>query len=188
MVGRGISRSCSALRVRPLNWLAHANNKDIHIYRIVNNLRCSVECESLRALPSLSVGGVVVASPSDARLGRSPPCPRRRWKVCVFGSLVSVWRWHRQHRARMGRPPVRINSDMCLAAQRHATNMADTGWYRHSGLPWPEIIYAGPRSEQDAVNGWINSPAHHGIMLSGSEVGFGYMVRNGQPYWVGLFR
>lgn len=93
-----------------------------------------------------------------------------------------------QHRARMGRPPVRINADLCLHAQRHATNMADTNWFRHSGLPWPEIIYAGPRAPQDAINGWINSPAHHGIMLSGSEVGFGYMVRNGQPYWVGLFR
>ena len=93
-----------------------------------------------------------------------------------------------EHRARMGRPPVRINADMCLAAQRHATHMADTGWYRHSGLPWPEIIYSGPRSPQDAINGWINSPAHHGIMLSGAEVGFGYMIRNGQPYWVGVFR
>ncbi|MDX1969067.1 MAG: CAP domain-containing protein [Planctomycetaceae bacterium] len=103
-------------------------------------------------------------------------------------TIVKLVELTNQHRARMGRPPVRINADMCLAAQRHATNMADTGWYRHSGLPWPEIIYAGPRSESDAVNGWINSPAHHGIMLSGTEVGFGYMVRNGQPYWVGLFR
>ncbi len=93
-----------------------------------------------------------------------------------------------QHRARMGRPPVRINVELCLAAQRHATYMADTNWFRHSGLPWPEIIYAGPRQPQDAVNGWIYSPAHHAILLTGTDVGFGYMVRNGQPYWVGLFR
>ena len=93
-----------------------------------------------------------------------------------------------QHRARMGRGPVKINPEMCLAAQRHAQNMADTAWFRHSGLPWPEIIYAGPQTCQDAINGWINSPAHHGIMLSGGEVGFGYMVRNGHTYWVGVFR
>lgn len=103
-------------------------------------------------------------------------------------TIVELVKLANEHRARMGRPPVTVNADLCLAAQRHAVNMADTGWYRHSGLPWPEIIYAGPRSPQDAINGWIYSPAHHGIMLSGNEVGFGYMVRNGQPYWVGLFR
>lgn len=93
-----------------------------------------------------------------------------------------------EHRARMGRPPVRINADMCLAAQRHAVWMANTGWFQHSGLPFGEIIFTGPQSADHAIQGWIYSPAHHGIMLSGSEVGFGFMIRNGAPYWVGVFR
>jgi uncharacterized protein YkwD len=93
-----------------------------------------------------------------------------------------------QHRAQYGLPPVRINAEMCLAAQRHATWMADAQWLQHSGLPWPEIIFLGPAQPEGAIQGWIYSPAHHGIMLSGTEVGFGYMVRNGQPAWVGVFR
>jgi len=93
-----------------------------------------------------------------------------------------------QHRSQMGRGPVSLNADMCLAAQRHATWMADTGAYQHSGLPYAEIIFNGPTTPDAAIQGWIASPAHHGIMLSGNEVGFGYMVRNGRPYWVGVFR
>lgn len=92
------------------------------------------------------------------------------------------------HRAQMGRGPVRLNADMALAAQRHAQWMADTGAYQHSGLPYMEVIFSGPRSAADSVQGWIASPAHHSILLSGSEVGFGYMIRNGQTYWVGVFR
>jgi uncharacterized protein YkwD len=92
------------------------------------------------------------------------------------------------HRSQMGLGPVKLNADMALAAQRHANWMASTGAYQHSGLPYAEIIFAGPTSADAAIQGWIASPAHHGIMLSGSEVGFGYMIRNGQPYWVGVFR
>ena len=92
------------------------------------------------------------------------------------------------HRAAMGVGPVRLNADLCLAAQRHAAWMADTGIYQHSGLPYREIIFQGPTSADAAVQGWIASPAHHGILVSGAEVGFGYMIRNGQPYWVGVFR
>ena len=75
-----------------------------------------------------------------------------------------------------------------LAAQRHAEWMANSGYYMHSSLPYREIIFRGPRSSQAAIQGWIYSPAHHGIMLSGREVGFGYMKRNGNTYWVGVFR
>lgn len=92
------------------------------------------------------------------------------------------------HRAAMGYGPVRLNVEMSLAAQRHANWMADTGYYQHSGLPYMEIIFTGPTSVEAAIQGWIASPAHHGILLSGSEAGFGYMVRNGRPYWVGVFR
>lgn len=92
------------------------------------------------------------------------------------------------HRAQYGLAAVRINPHMCAHAQQHATWMASSGAFAHSGLPYMEIIFAGPGSAEGAIQGWINSPAHHGIMLSGSEVGFGYQNFNGTPYWVGVFR
>lgn len=93
-----------------------------------------------------------------------------------------------QHRARYGLPPVTIDPQMCLAAQNHAAWMARTGVYQHSNLGIPEIIFQGPRTAPAAIQGWIASPAHHSIMLSGRRVGFGYMVMGGRTYWVGLFR
>ncbi|MDZ4686894.1 MAG: CAP domain-containing protein [Planctomycetaceae bacterium] len=92
------------------------------------------------------------------------------------------------HRAKSGLQPLRLNPRMCLDAQRHATHMSNSGAMVHSGLPYRENIYMGPRSPQDAVNGWIYSPAHHANMLSGTECGFGYMHRGGSPAWVAVFR
>jgi uncharacterized protein YkwD len=102
--------------------------------------------------------------------------------------IQELLQYHNEHRAQSGYSQLRLNAQMCLAAQEHAEWMAETGYYQHSNLPWQEIIFAGPQSARDAVNGWIWSPSHHGIMLSGTEVGFGYAVRNGSTYWVGVFQ
>ena len=93
-----------------------------------------------------------------------------------------------QHRAQMGLGPVVLDTSMCLDAQRHASWMAASGAFQHSNLPYLEIIFHGVATPEAAIQGWIASPAHHGIMLSGSRVGFGYQVRGGYPYWVGVFR
>lgn len=93
-----------------------------------------------------------------------------------------------QHRAQMGLGPVVLDTQMCLDAQRHANWMAATGAFQHSSLPYLEIIYQGLATPEAAIQGWIASPPHHGIMLSGSRVGFGYQLRGGYPYWVGVFR
>ena len=71
-----------------------------------------------------------------------------------------------QDRARYNLPPVVIDPHLCLQAQKHAEWMAKTGFYQHSGKPWPEIIFRGPGTAENAIRGWIHSPAHHGIMLS----------------------
>lgn len=103
-------------------------------------------------------------------------------------TIVKLVELTNQHRARMGAGPVVLDTQMCLAAQRHATWMANGGGFQHSGLPYMEIIYQSVTTPESAIQGWVASPPHHGIMLSGSRVGFGYMVRNGYPYWVGVFR
>jgi len=93
-----------------------------------------------------------------------------------------------QHRAQSGMAPLAINAEMSLAAHRHAEWMASFGALQHSGLPWRENIFLGPATPDAAVNGWINSPAHRANMLTGGEVGFGYVSRNGQLAWVAVFR
>jgi uncharacterized protein YkwD len=123
-----------------------------------------------------------------ALLGASPSAKSPHSWLTEHPTIQRLLTLTNEHRARSGLPPVQLNAEMCLAAQRHATWMAERGALQHSGLPWPEIIYVGPRTPEDAVNGWIYSPAHHGILRSGSQVGFGYSVRNGNPAWVGLFR
>ncbi len=95
---------------------------------------------------------------------------------------------HNQERARNGLSPSVLNPEMCLSAQKHAVWMAETGAFQHSGLPYRENIFWGVRTPQEATNGWIWSPAHHANMLSGSQVGFGYMVLNGRPYWCSVMQ
>jgi uncharacterized protein YkwD len=103
-------------------------------------------------------------------------------------TIVKLVELTNQHRARMGVGPVVLDTQMCLDAQRHAKWMAEFGGFQHSGLPYMEIIYQSVTTPEHAIQGWVASPPHHGIMLSGTRVGFGYMVRNGYPYWVGVFR
>ena len=103
-------------------------------------------------------------------------------------SILKLVALTNQHRAQMGLAPVVLDTAMCLDAQRHASWMASTGAFQHSSLPYLEIIFHGVATPEAAIQGWIASPAHHGIMLSGTRVGFGYQVRGGYPYWVGVFR
>ncbi len=103
-------------------------------------------------------------------------------------TIQKLLKLHNEERARNGMSALTLNTQMCLRAQEHAKWMAETGYYQHSNLPWPEIIFQGPSSAEAAVNGWIASPAHHSIMLTGTQAGFGYMVINGQYYWVGVFQ
>jgi len=134
--------------------------------------------------------GLIVLSSSialRAQPGEEIPATEHAWLTQhnVIQKLVDLTN---KERARYKLPPVEIDPYLCLQAQQHAEWMAKTGMYRHSGKPWPEIIYQGPGTAENAIRGWIYSPAHHGIMLKrGKYVGFGYMVINGRDYWVGLF-
>ena len=93
-----------------------------------------------------------------------------------------------EHRVRNGLPPVELDTEMCLNAQRHADWMRDYGGFQHSSLPYMEIIHQSVGSPELAIQGWQASPPHNGIMLSSAKkVGFGYSNK-GYPYWVGVFK
>lgn len=103
--------------------------------------------------------------------------------------ILDMQRHINEERARYQLDPVKIDPEMCLKAQKHAVWMAETGYFQHSNFSGMEIIYYGANSAKGAVNGWIWSPPHHGIMLSrATDAGFGYMVIDGRTYWVGVFR
>ena len=135
---------------------------------------------------TMPVNGSVVTVRAEKVITDDEPGPHD-WLIKNEAILRLVAQTN-QHRAQMGLAPVELDAQMCLDAQRHANWMASTGAFQHSGLPYLEIIFQGVATPEGAVQGWIASPPHHGIMLSGTRVGFGYQVRGGYPYWVGVFR
>ncbi len=142
---------------------------------------------ALVACVALAATGPAWAEPPEAAPEAPAKDTRYAWLV-QHPVIQRLQQLINDERARWGLPPVQLDPDLCLAAQEHADWMGDTGYYMHSNLPWAEIIYMGPLTPEDAVNGWIASPPHHRIMLSGTQAGFGYAVRNGVTYWVGEFR
>ncbi|MFF1908794.1 CAP domain-containing protein [Kitasatospora sp. NPDC058218] len=97
-------------------------------------------------------------------------------------------------RAQNGRPAVRLNQTLAQAAkcnadqmdQRHASgHFCDSGNIaRGLGYTWRafgEIAFYGPTDVDAAVDGWIRSPLHLGIMLDNyTEVG---LARTGTASW-----
>lgn len=145
--------------------------------------------KSLIVALTLAVTGVVTSGlPSAEMSARVDRHSQNLDWLVKHPTIQRLLELHNQERARVGLPPSKLNSEMCLAAQRHAVWMAETGWFAHSGLPYRENIYMGVSTPEAATNGWIWSPAHHGNMLSGTEVGFGYMVLNGRPCWCSVMQ
>jgi uncharacterized protein YkwD len=103
-------------------------------------------------------------------------------------TITRLLELHNETRARYGRAPLRLNTDMSLQAQAHADRMSSYGWFSHSGLPYRENIYQGIQTPEAAIQGWTYSPGHFQNLLSGSEVGFGYSMINGRASWVAVFR
>lgn len=140
-------------------------------------------------LSLLSLAAVIVAPTGLCAAGKSEAKEAEHAWLTKHPVILDMQRYINEERARYQLDPVTIDPEMCLKAQKHATWMAETGYFQHSSFPWMEIIYYGANSAKGAVNGWIWSPPHHGIMLSrATDAGFGYMVIDGRTYWVGVFR
>jgi uncharacterized protein YkwD len=82
----------------------------------------------------------------------------------------------------------RLVSEISRDAQKHANWMASTGQFVHSGMRYWEVILTGPKASEKAIAGWLESPAHCEILMSGGEIGFGFAEADGVTYWVGLVR
>ncbi len=138
---------------------------------------------------TLAVSGVAVTGTRSAEMSERVEKKSQKldWLV-KHPTIQKLLELHNQERARVGLSPSKLNPEMCLAAQRHAVWMAETGSFSHSGLPYRENIFMGVTTPEAATNGWIWSPAHHGNMLSGTDVGFGYMVLNGRYCWCSVMQ
>lgn len=146
------------------------------------------------ALSALACGAVTAEDdlpppPPAAQLAAelAVPAGPHDWLI-EHPTILRLLKLHNQTRSRSGRQPLVLNTEMCLAAQRHANQMATSGRFAHSGLPYRENIAYRQRTADHAVRTWNASPGHFNNMLSGSHVGFGYAVRNGVGYWVAVFR
>ena len=145
----------------------------------------------MRYLCQTFLAGIVIgmmgAPLADAQPGAHVPAEEHAW-VTEHPVIQKLLDLTNNHRAKYNRAPVELDPYLTLKAQQHAEWMAKTGYYQHSRFGYPEIIFYSPGSAENAINGWIRSPSHHGIMLKRANyVGFGYMLINGRDYWVGIF-
>ena len=149
----------------------------------------SLNRKSLIVALTLAVTGAIATGTRSAEMSErvEKHSQNLEWLV-KHPTIQRLLELHNQERARVGLPPFKLNPEMSLAAQKHAVWMAETGWFSHSGLPYRENIYMGVNTPEDATNGWIWSPAHHANILSGTEVGFGYMILNGRPCWCAVMQ
>lgn len=115
----------------------------------------------------------------------------------TFASLLN------QVRADNGAAPVTYDSRLDQAAQLHAEDMLENGYFAHAGLNGSSVgtrvqeqgynfarvgenIGRGYQSEQTVLNGWVNSPGHqrNNIDPRFEEFGLGYVRDENDTRWV----
>lgn len=118
-----------------------------------------------------------------------------------------------EFRAQNGLAPLKLNSELNTAAQRHSQDMAVGDYFSHTGKngsqPWDrakaagyearsmgENIAAGQTTAKAVVEAWKNSPGHRANLLNSkfTELGVGYYNLtndtgsvNYNRYWTQLF-
>lgn len=111
-------------------------------------------------------------------------------------------------RTSQGRPPLAPDPRLDAAAQAHACDMAQNGFFDHRGssgstvgarvraagvksCTTAENIAYGWRSTGQVMDGWMQSSGHRANILRGSveAIGFGYVPASGGvgPWWVQVF-
>lgn len=113
---------------------------------------------------------------------------------------------HNQERARAGLPPLRLNDQLTVAAQRHAEDMARSRLRDHTGSDGStpsrrirnagyhyracgENIAWGQRDVAEVMRFWMNSPIHKKNAIGKfAEIGAAYQDdKDGKRYWCVTF-
>jgi uncharacterized protein YkwD len=103
-------------------------------------------------------------------------------------------------RGAAGCPPLVADSRLATAAQRHAEDMADAGYFSHTSQDGgdftsraeeagyeaaaAENIAYGQPDAASVVAEWMDSPGHRRIILDCSLTTVGVGVAGAEPYWV----
>jgi uncharacterized protein YkwD len=93
-------------------------------------------------------------------------------------------------RRRRGLPPYKISQRLMQSARNHASRMARSGRFRHSGSGFAENIAKGQRSPADVMRAWMKSPGHFRNIMNrnNTQIGIGvYRDKQGQLNWVQQF-
>ncbi|MFN8073970.1 MAG: CAP domain-containing protein [Kineosporiaceae bacterium] len=128
------------------------------------------------------------------RTSARPQVPTRLPDPGVAAQLVSHLNGRR---AGAGCPALRLDARLSRAAQGHADDMVSRRYFRHTspdGLgpgdraaqqgwtqPVAEVLAVGFENAARAVDGWWDSPAHHGILTTCSYRSIGIGWNPGQP-------
>jgi uncharacterized protein YkwD len=114
-----------------------------------------------------------------------------------FGNLLN------NVRIDVGADAVRYDARLDAAAQGHADDMIAQSYFAHESLDgedvrdrilaqgytptaWGENIAANQRTEQEALEGWQNSPSHNKMMTAESleDFGLGHAADGSRTRWV----
>ncbi|GLY28280.1 CAP domain-containing protein [Kineosporia sp. NBRC 101731] len=109
-------------------------------------------------------------------------------------------------RAAAGCKALKLNSKLTAAAQSHSEDMAKNNYFDHNSQdgrsPFDrmsdagykfgaaaENIAMGQQTPADVMDSWMNSAGHKANILNCTytEMGLGYAVGNGSPYWTQTF-
>lgn len=139
---------------------------------------------------------------SPARPAQPTPAQRSAARGSTLDTMLEMTN---RERGQAGLGRLTVSSELAIAAQKHAEDMARSGEVSHTGSDGStmgdritasgyairragENIYMqAPRNRAErVVPGWMNSQGHRDNLLNGqfTEVGFGYAQGNGRHYYV----
>ena len=124
------------------------------------------------------------------------------WRARVEDDVVVMVN---EERRRNGRPPLRIDERLRMAARSHSADMKARSYFSHhtpdgrapadriraAGYPSPaaENIAQGQEKPRAAMRAWMNSPGHRANILDVGvrAIGVGVELGKGGPWWTQNF-
>ncbi|MEX1362121.1 MAG: CAP domain-containing protein [Nannocystaceae bacterium] len=145
---------------------------------------------------TLTIAAALLVLPGCGDDAELPECEDgQATETCEVFRLVNL------ERDDAGLPPYAWSPQLGLAAQRHAQDMVDNGYFDHmsqdgrsfsdrseqagyEGFPRGENIAAGQQGPQQVMDAWMDSPGHRSNILSDAdEIGVGLV----DAHWVQVF-